>query len=89
MSDPIDEAKQALATRLHAWGVLNHQARAAEYVTDLIGHGWRSPQPATQQPPPARPGEFRVTDPAPADRKAALIAEIRQTIRNNQHPEDQ
>lgn len=48
---------------------------------------WQQPNPGTArapQPPRMRPGEFRNSDPAPADRRAELIAQAKANIRREE-----
>lgn len=82
----INAAQVAISARLTSWGAPHAHERARELVDELLRRGWIPPTEATPVPPPATPGEFRVTDPARPSRKTALIAEIRQAIRDNPPP---
>lgn len=42
-------AEEALAARLHSWGVANPEAKAAEFMAALCAQGWRH-QPALTRP---------------------------------------
>lgn len=67
-----------------AWVAIDPDSRTPGRI-DEAGPWWPSAVGRAQppQPPRIRPGEFRATDPAPADRRANLIAQARANLRKD------
>jgi hypothetical protein len=52
----IADAVAALRARLTAWGIEEPDAKAAEYVHDMLRNGWRPRARPVELPPDSGPG---------------------------------